>query len=142
MHPNLTKAKRNKTTQIKEINELKLKYKNLTVIEPDEKVDTYALIDAASKVVTCTSTVGCEATYWGNISILAGKSLYEDDDCAYRANSFEELFLLIDNKNLMPKPKKNSYKFAYYNQTNGIEFKYLKLNTLKSGEILDLKLKG
>ena len=113
IHPNLTRAKKKKTTQIREINEFKKLYKNLTVIEPDEKVDTYALIESASKVITSFSTIGCEATYWGRVSILAGKAPYEDFNCVYKAHSMEELYKLIDNKNLTPKPKEEAYPYEY-----------------------------
>lgn len=132
VHPNLTNAKKNQTTQIKEIENLKRKYKNLTVIEPDDKIDSYALVDAASKVVTCGSSVGCEATYWGNISILFGKTQYENDGCTYNANSFEELYELLDRKDLLPKPKETTYPYGYYNEIFGEDYKYFNNN----GELL------
>lgn len=140
VHPNLTKAKKKKATQIREINEFKKLYKNLTVIEPDEKIDTYALIEAASKVITSYSTVGCEATYWGNVSIIAGKAPYEDLDCVYKANSMEELYQLIDDKNLDPKPKESTYPYGYYNEIMGTDFKYYHAKSHNEGEFLGLKL--
>ena len=127
VHPNLTKAKQLNSSQIREINEFKTKYKNLTVIEPDDKIDTYALIEAVDKVVTSYSTVSCEATYWSSIAILAGKALYEDLDCAYQAKTMEEVYQLIDNKNLKPKPKENSYPYGYYQAVFGKEMKYYRL---------------
>ena len=142
VHPNLTQAKKNKTSQIREINQLKKRYKNLTVIEPDEKIDTYALVDAANKVLTFGSSVGCEATYWNKISILAGKTQYEDDGCTYNATSFEELFELIDAKDLKPKPKETAYPYGYYNEVYGEKYKYFKIDDLKNGKLGELKIKG
>ena len=139
VHPNLTKAKALNSNQIKEINEFKNKYKNLTVIEPDDKIDTYALIDAVDKVVAISSTVGCEATYWGSIAILAGKAMYEDLDCAYKAKTMEEVYRLIDDKTLVPKPKENTYPYGYHQQVFGEEMKYYKLDNATEENIKKMK---
>lgn len=141
VHPNLTKAKKKKTTQIREINDFKRRFNNLTVIEPDEKVDTYALMDACDKVLTTYSTTGLEAAYWGNVSIIAGKALYEDMDCVYQAKTLQEFFDLIDDKTLKPKPKDNTLGFGYSLQTFGEDYKYFKVKTHHEGEIFGLKLK-
>lgn len=141
IHPNLTKAKKKKATQIRQINEMKKKYTNLTVIEPDQKIDTYALIEAVDKVLTFYSTVGCEATYYGKVSILAGKAPYEDFDCVYKAKSLEECFELLDNKNLTPKPKENTYPYGYYNEVYGEDYKYFKVKSHNEGEFMGMILK-
>ena len=140
IHPNLTEAKKKHTTQIKELNKYKKQYKNLTVIEPDEKVDTYALMDIADKVLTTYSTAGFEASYYGKISIFAGKAPYEDLDCCYQAKSLEELYNLIDSKDLKPKPRENTYPYAYYNQTYGDDYKYYVANSLNDGKFLDFSI--
>ena len=142
LHPNLFKAKRKKTTQMVEIEKLKGKYKNLTVIEPNEKVDTYALMDAVDKVLSIYSTAGCEATYWGTTSILAGIAMYDVHDCVYQAKSFDELFKLIDTKDLPPKPKEMSYPFAYYYGQLGEECKYYKAKAPNEGSYLGLEFVG
>ena len=142
IHPNLTKAKKNKTTQMREINEFKKKYRNLTVIEPDEKIDTYALIEACNKTVTSYSTVGFEATYWGAVSIFAGKAPYEDLNCAYQALSLDLLYNLIDNKELKPKPKENTYPYAYFNQVYGDDYKYFKAINHYEGYFMGMQLKS
>ena len=141
IHPNLTKAKRKSATQIRQINEMKKKFSNLTVIEPDQKIDTYALIEAVNKVLTFYSSVGCEATYYGTPSILAGKAAYDQFDCVYKAKSFEEVFELIDNKDLKPKPKEAAYPFGYYNAVYGEEYKYFKVKSPHEGEFMGKILK-
>lgn len=140
VHPNLTKAKKKHTTQIKQINEMKKKYKNLTVIEPDEKIDTYALMEACDKILSTYSTMGCEATYWGKISILAGVSPYDELDCVYKAHSMQELYKLIDDKNLLPKAKESTLPYGYRNQTCGEKYKYYKEVNLTNGEFLGIEL--
>lgn len=142
VHPNLTRAKKKKTTQIKEIQELKKKYKNLTVIEPDEKIDTYALMEAATKVLSTLSTIGCETTFWGKVSISTGNPPYTLLNCTYQANSFDDIYKFIDDKNLEPKPKESTYPYGYYLETFGEPYKYFKINSTKDGEFLGLKLKS
>ena len=133
VHPNLARAKKKRATQLVQIEKLNKKYDNLTVIEPEEKIDTYALMKAASKVVTAYSTTACEATYWGTVSILAGKAPYDELDCVYIANSMDELYQLIDDKNLQPKPKENTYPYGYFNLTRGIPLKYFVQNSFSDG---------
>ena len=119
---------------------MKKKYKNLTVIEPDEKIDTYALMEACDKILSTYSTMGCEATYWGKISILAGVSPYDELDCVYKAHSMQELYKLIDDKNLLPKAKESTLPYGYRNQTCGEKYKYYKEVNLTNGEFLGIKL--
>ena len=126
VHPNLTKSKRKGSRQIAEIREFSRIYPNLTVIEPESKIDTYALIDLADKVLTFTSTAGFEATYYGKVSILAGKAPYDELDCVYLAKSMEELYKLIDAEGLKPKPRESTYPYAYRTQVYGEYFKYAK----------------
>ena len=119
---------------------MKKKYKNLTVIEPDEKIDTYALMEACDKVLSTYSTIGCEATYWGKVSIIAGVAPYDELDCVYQAKSFEDLFRLIDDKALAPKLKENSLPYGYRNQVHGEVYKFFKENSLNDGEFLGNKI--
>ena len=140
IHPNLTPAKKNKTTQIRELDALKGKYNNVTIIEPDEKIDTYAMIDAADKVLTTYSTAGCEATFWGTTAIFGGKTVYEDLDCAYKASSLEEIIKLLDDDSLQPKPKESAYPLGYYYQVYGDEYKFFKAETHHKGTFMGLLL--
>lgn len=141
IHPNLTKAKKKHVTQIKQINEMKKKYKNLTVIEPDDKIDTYALMEVCDKVLSTYSTTAFEATYWGKVAIIAGIAPYEDLDCVYKANSMEEFYNLIDDKNLTPKAKENTYPYAYNLETYGEKYRYYKPESRKQGNFLGMSLK-
>ncbi|MBQ9789066.1 MAG: hypothetical protein IJW31_05675 [Lentisphaeria bacterium] len=133
VHPNLRSAKKNNTSQMQEIAELKKLYKNLTVIEPDEKIDTYALMEACDKIVVCNSTIGCESTFWGKVAISAGKSPYEDLDAAYNPADYEELYKLIADKNLPPKAKENSCIYGYFLAVMGEDNKYFKVDSFGKG---------
>ena len=139
IHPNLLKAKRKKTTQICEIENLRGKYKNVTIINPDDKVDTYALLDAVDKVMAVYSTIGCEATYWGTTSILAGVAMYDVYDCTYKATSMDNLMELINTPDLPPKQKEMSYPFAYYYSQLGEKCKYYNAEAPNKGTFMNLK---
>lgn len=120
MHPNLEGIDNQQTREIYSWN-----YPNFTLIRPEEKADTYAMIDACEKTICFGSTVGAEATYWGKPSLLIGKSFYDQLDCVYKPNSFEELFELIKTKDLAPKPRKECLPYGYFVSNFGETFKYL-----------------
>ena len=124
IHPNLTEAKRKKALQIKQINELKKKnYKNFTIIEPDAKIDSYSMIDIADKVITFISTMGVESTFWGKPSILAGQAYCDRLGCVYQVKSYDELFEMIDKKDLQPIEQSKTYPYGYGMAMFGEEYK-------------------
>ena len=89
------------------------KYPNITVIAPESKVSSYALMDACNKVVTFGSSTGIEASYWGKPSILIGRSFYEMTDACYHMKSKEELISAI-NGHLPAKERLGALKYAYF----------------------------
>ena len=89
------------------------KYPNITVIAPESKVSSYALMDACNKVVTFGSSTGVEASYWGKPSILIGRSFYEMTDACYHMKSKEELISAI-NGHLPAKERLGALKYAYF----------------------------
>lgn len=109
VHPNLGVVKNSQMDGI-----LKMNFPNMTIIPPESNIDTYALVDKCDKTFTFGSSVGIEATYWGKPSILFGRTIYEQLDAVYFPKTYERLYDLILTKNLKPKEKKNSFKFAYY----------------------------
>jgi|TARA_B110000259_G_scaffold184420_1_gene231435 hypothetical protein len=128
VHPNLGKVK---NIQTEEVNQMD--YKNLTVIGPNQLVDTYAIMDECDKSIVFGSTAGIEATYWGNASILLGKSFYYYlEDTCYKPNSYEELFELISTKQLTPKSQEACLPYGYYFSTYGIKTKYFDFDGLNN----------
>ena len=96
-------------------------------IEPNEPVDSYALMEACEKIITFGSTIGMEATYWGIPSILCGRSEYESTDAVYRATSISDAVELI-NKKIEPKMQSSSFSYGLYRQKRGSEFSHVKLD--------------
>jgi hypothetical protein len=136
IHPNLGEVS---NVQVEEIEEMS--YSNLTVIGPNEPIDTYALIDACDQSMGFGSTAIIEGTYWGNVSILLGKAFYYylEESC-YKPQTFEELFDLIKTPNLPPKPKEACLPYGYYyslfgNKTESFVYNGLSDSTFKGKKI-------
>jgi hypothetical protein len=101
----------------------RLESRALTIIPPDSKVSTYALLGSADKVVTFGSTMGIEAVYWGKPSILAGPSFYERLGGTYNPRSHEELveLLLAD---LPAKDRTTALMYGFHMSSFGRPFKW------------------
>ena len=118
IHPNLPP---DKNTQNKNLQKLK-QIKNLIVIDPESPIRSYSLLDISDKIITFGSTIGIESCYYGKPSISLGLSFYENLDAIYIPKDKDELFSLIDNKSLLPKPKENALPYGYWFKTFGEDF--------------------
>ena len=128
VHPNL---KNINNSQTREIN--LLDYPNLTVIPAASPISSYALMDKAEKVIVFGSTMGIEATYWGKVAILLGRSFYEGMEVVHEPKTHTEAFEMI-RSDLEPKEKERTLPYGYYSKTFGIKFKYYKASGVYTGE--------
>lgn len=135
MHPNLGKVDNQQTKEL-----YKLSAPNLTLIDPFEKVDSYALVEACDQTLTFASTIGIEATFWGRPSILLGKSFYDNLNVVYLPKSYAELYELIKNRALAPKPKSNTYPYGFFLNNFGTEFKQFNYDGKFNSSFKDTKL--
>ena len=127
VHPNLSKVS---NIQIEEIQQMD--FKNLTVIEPSDPIDTYHLMEITDKVITFGSSTGIEATYWNAVSILFGKSTYSGLNATYEVDKYEAVFDLIKDENLKPKLRAATYPFGHYLKLYGRPTKLFKADGLKN----------
>lgn len=97
---------------------------NVTLILPEERIDSYALLDGAERVLTFGSTMGIEATYWNKPSISADFSFYDGLDAQYDAHSEPELLELLTREGLPPKPRERALWYGYYLNTFGDAFQH------------------
>jgi hypothetical protein len=134
MHPNLPKVE---TLKVRKT--LSHQYKNLTVIEPKDDIDTYALLDACDSIITFGSTVGIEATVWNKPSIFIGMSYYRDLDCTYIPESVEEVFELIE-KDIKPKDKLEALKYGFWFGHFGNDYIYYKTEGQDAGTFMGKKI--
>jgi len=110
VHPNLSKIKYKYHTDLYKLSDL---YTNITVIPATDRIDTYALMDAAEKVIVFGSTMGVEAAYWNKPVILLGASLYYYGDICHTPKKKEETIPMIESA-LEPKSDIFIQKFGYY----------------------------
>jgi len=110
LHPNLTKVKHRYHV---ELLNLGVKFPNLTVIPADSAVSTYALLDAAEKVITVGSTVGVEAVYYKKPSVLLGPSYYQFLDICYTPKDDDELRAMLKEV-LAPKEAFAAVQYGFY----------------------------
>ena len=127
MHPNLSGVF---NTQTKEI--YNFQYPNLTVIKPEEKIDSYGMMDVCEKTITFGSSTGIEATYWKRPSILYGKAFYMYLDCVYQAKNQNELTQLIEDKYLVAKERSSTIPFGYFMMRFGTKPTHFNFVDLKS----------
>jgi len=127
MHPNLVGIANREVDKMRA-----LRSPNLTLIEPESKISTYALLDAVDRVITYGSTVGIEATFWRKVSIMAGHALYEHLDVVYRPIDHADLLKLLE-ADLEPKSLLDSIKYGFCMQTFGTPFKYWKADGFVDG---------
>ena len=101
-----------------------LSLKNLEIIEPEDDICSYTLMNASEKILGIGSSICLEATYWGKPSLLLGLTFYSGIDAVYECHSIEEAYELIAQKDLSPKPSENAVKFGAYMRCAGITLPY------------------
>ena len=107
----------------KKLNSLKGKFHNVFLVEPESKIDSYALLNEAEKIITLGSSITTEATFWEKPVIMLGRSFFTGMNIAYEPNEIQELETLLRDK-LLAKPKIGSLKFGFYLIRGGVEAKY------------------
>jgi len=134
MHPNLYGLQFDYVQSIRDLNG---KYPNIFLIYPEDKIDSYALMDKASKIITFGSTIGLEATFYQKPSILLGKSFFYYSDVTYTLKSKDEIESLL-RKPLIAKSKISALRFGFYYLQGGKKAKYYSQDKVM-GEVI---LKG
>jgi hypothetical protein len=138
VHPNLKNLNNYQTIEIKLLSELKIN--NFTIIHAESNISTYDLIKNSDKIITFGSTVGIEAVYLNKPSIMIGNALYENLDCVYIPKSEQELFYLIEDKDLKVKNRDLALKYGYWESIHGYDFKYFKPENFATGKFMGKKI--
>lgn len=114
IHPNLKEV-----DDISHLALYKLDYDNVTIIEPKSTISTYTLIDKCNKTIVFDSTAGAEAVYWGKPVIALDRCQYADLDIVYTPHTQEDLFKLMDNRQLPCKYNENVIKYGFFLMREG-----------------------
>ena len=113
----------------------------VTVVSPESVVCSYALMNAAEKIVVTSSTMGIEASFWGKPSILAGRSLYCELGAAHHPQTFEELIDAIHDPDLGPVDREPALRYGYDQATFGTPFQHFVPEDLFNGPFKGVHIK-
>ncbi len=109
IHPNLKSVPYRSHTALYDLH-----YDNVTIIAADSPVDSYVLMDNSDKIVVFDSTMAVESSYWGKPVIELSKYMWSLMGVTYTPESVEELWDLIDTKDLKSKKNDDILKYAYW----------------------------
>lgn len=128
VHPNLIRVENQRKRDM-----LGLSFPNVTIIAPEDKVDTYALMNAADITASFGSSVGIEAVFWGRPSVLLGPCLYQHLEGPVRSMSHHHTIELLAS-DLKPATKTGAYQYGFWFQTRGYPYQYYTAETLFEGK--------
>ena len=111
-----------------------------TLIDADEKVDSYALMEAASLCVSYGSTAGIEAMYWGCQHLLLGRAMYETLPGVIWVREPEQLAGLLAAP--PPLDRRGAVHYGCYLEDFGERFRYFEPDGLFGGRFLGESLGG
>lgn len=120
VHPNSARTKSDFSERLR-----KVPYPFLRVIPPEEKLDSYALLQTAQKVLTWGSSIGIEAAYRKIPTIVAGWGEYMQLGSTYNPATHAEVMDLLLHP-LEPKPIQGAIDYGFYSKNFGRRFKHVK----------------
>jgi hypothetical protein len=122
IHPNLKKIKYRYHLSLLGYCDL---YPNVTVIQANDEISSYSLMENVEKVIVFGSTIGVEACYWGKPVILLCAAFYNYLDICYKPKDAEEAFSLITANDLPAKGKADALRYGFYSMYDrNQDFKY------------------
>jgi hypothetical protein len=89
------------------------------VIGPAEACDSYALAKASECVVTCGSTIGVEAAYFGTPSLAVGSGYYSEIGAAQQATTRQQLEDFVRTPRLQEESRERAQRLGSFNYTGG-----------------------
>ena len=126
-HPNLQGRINRQREEVR-----RFQFGNFFVVPAESDISSYDMLLGASAVVTFTSTMGIEATYWGKPSVLCSNAIYQELNIAYQPASHDDLIKLLKS-DLSPIDKLDSIKYGYYHGCSGTDYRYYEPRTLFKG---------
>jgi hypothetical protein len=91
---------------------------NLTVIQPEDRVSSYALLDACETIFTFGSTMGMEATYSGKPSVLLSEAIYRKVGAVYEPDNRKDVEEHLV-ASLKAKPWETALPYGYFCRWGG-----------------------
>lgn len=137
MHPNLKYKSKKEILQWEKYGDnLSSKYRWITFLDHESKINSYDLMLGARSVVTVGSTIGVEAAYLGKKSILIGRAFHEDMGITLNPKNLQELRICLttnlSNKNQID-ARNNALNYANFHGSGGQHFRYIHYSELPMG---------
>lgn len=127
VHPNLIGVDNQRKRDM-----LEIEMTNVTIIAPQDSVDTYALMQAADVTASFGSSVGIEAVFWGKPSVLLGPCLYQHLTGPIRSTSHQHTIELLTGS-LPPADKTGALKYGFWFQSRGYRYQHYQAESLFAG---------
>jgi hypothetical protein len=139
VHPNLKGIDNSQNRFLKMMGEM---YDSIEVIEAQDKVDTYSLINASDLIVVFGSTVGVEAAFAGKNVVLLGHASYQNLNCLVIPKNHEELIEMLTNNHYeFPNIKhEDTLKYGYWNERFGFPYKHYQPINIADGTYRGVKI--
>ncbi len=128
VHPNQKDVDNARTRRL-----VSLSSPNLTIVRPEDAVDSYALMHASDTVVSFGSSVGMESVFWGRPSVLLGPCLYQNLGGPYRSGSHDETIDLLGRKLEPAADKTGALMYGHWFQARGYRYRFFEAETLFEG---------
>ncbi len=109
MHQNQSKMDAVYLSNFDKLNE----FDEVTVINPNSEICSYALMDNSDKVITYGSTTGVEALFYNKPSVLVNKAIHWNLKGMIKPNNWEELKGLILDVELSPAKEHDALKWGF-----------------------------
>jgi len=137
LHPNLSSVPK----ALEEVNQYSnLKFNFVSVIGPNDSVDSYSIMKNADKVMTYISSASMESAFIGKPTILLSKNLVGFMDCCYLPQSHREVMDLILDENLPPLDNSGALKYGYFWERWGHTYKHYRNDSLQNGLFKGVKV--
>ncbi len=107
---------------------------NVTLVGAPEKIDSYAMLDGAERVISFGSTIGIEATYWGRVSLLLSEGFYTGLGAVYEPEDEAAFIDLLLRRDVAPLPRETTLSFGYYSANRGETFRFFETAVISDYE--------
>jgi hypothetical protein len=137
LHPNLSTVPKS----LEEVHQYSnLKFNFLSVISPEDPVDSYSIMKNADKVMTYISSTSMESSFIGKPTILLSKNLVGFMNCCYLPQTHREVMNLILDDKLPPLDNTGALKYGYFWEKWGHAYKYYRNKSLQNGIFKGVKV--
>tara|TARA_B100001093_G_scaffold516342_1_gene594891 strand:+ start:2977 stop:4488 length:1512 start_codon:yes stop_codon:yes gene_type:complete len=137
LHPFLSSAPKAKD-EVLQYNKITLPY--VTIIRPDDPVESSELLKQADKIVTYISSISMEAVFHKKPTILLSKHFTAFMGGCYLPNTHGEVMNLLLEKNLPALDSKGALKFGYYWENCGEKYKFYVNKSIEDGLFKNVKV--